>query len=207
MSEPALRIPFTRVERQREADRLGMLLFLATEIMLFGGIFAAAMVLRILHPRDYAEASREMHYWLGALNTAVLLTSSLCVALAVAMARGGRARASGWLLGAAIALGLAFLGIKGAEYAIEWRDGVVPVFSAARLHGDVHELVMTLYFLGTGLHALHVTVGLGVLAAMIWPLGAARRDRGATTLGNAALYWHLVDVVWVFLYPTLYLAR
>jgi cytochrome c oxidase subunit 3 len=207
MSEPALQLPFTRLVRQREADRLGMLIFLATEVMLFGGIFAAALTVRLLHPQDYARASQEMHYWLGGINTAVLLTSSLLVALAVTAVREARVRTAGWLLGAAIGLALAFLAIKFTEYALEWREGVVPVFSPSRLAGGVHELVMILYFIGTGLHAVHVTVGTVLLAAIIWPLGAARSDRGATTIGNVALYWHFVDIVWIFLYPTLYLAR
>ena len=207
MAEPTLRLPYTRIERQREADRLGMLIFLATEVMLFGGVFAAALALRLLHPQDYALASRGMHFWLGGINTGVLLTSSLFVAMAVSLARDGRARLSGWLLGGAIVLGVCFLGIKALEYSIEWRDGVVPVFSPSGLRGNVHELVMTLYFIGTGLHAVHVTVGVILLAAMIWPFGAARLDRGATAIGNVALYWHFVDVVWIFLYPTLYLAR
>ncbi|GFM30704.1 cytochrome c oxidase subunit 3 [Novosphingobium sp. PY1] len=207
MSEPALQLPFARIARQREADRLGMLIFLATEVMLFGGVFAGALTVRLLHPGEYVHASQQMHYWLGGINTAVLLTSSLLVALAVSAVRDGRARLSGWLLGGAIGFALAFLVIKFTEYAIEWNDGVVPVYSPAHLAGSVHELVMTVYFIGTGLHALHVTVGTILLGTMIWPLGAARSDTGATTVGNAALYWHFVDIVWIFLYPTLYLAR
>ncbi|PEQ13645.1 hypothetical protein B2G71_04780 [Novosphingobium sp. PC22D] len=207
MSERALHDPFTRLDRQREADRLGMLLFLGSEVMLFGGLFAAAMVLRLQHSHDYIAASKEMHYWLGGINTAVLLTSSALVAGALEATRAGRARLSGWLLGFAIALGLAFLAIKGTEYAIEWREGVVPRFSDAKLHGGPHELFMVLYFCATGLHALHVTGGLTLLGMMIWPKGAARAEREATTLGNVALYWHLVDLIWIFLYPTLYLAR
>jgi cytochrome c oxidase subunit 3 len=184
-----------------------MLVFLASEVMLFGGIFAGALSLRLAHPGDYAAASREMHLWLGGLNTAVLLTSSALAALAVEAARHGLARLAGWLLGGTIALALAFLAIKASEYALEYRDGVVPGLSDANLHGGPRELFMNLYFAGTGLHALHVTAGIVLLASMIWPFGAARRERQAVTIGNAALYWHLVDVVWIFLYPTLYLAR
>lgn len=207
MAEPVLRVPFGRLERQREADRLGMLIFLATEVMLFGGIFAAALSLRVRHSAAYVLASREMHYGLGGINTAVLLTSSLLVALAIAMARDRRPRASAWSLAGAVVLAIAFLAIKLTEYSLEWRDGLVPLFSAAGLHGGATELFMMLYFIGTGLHALHVTAGIVLLAAMIWPFGAARRDPAVTTLGNVALYWHFVDVVWIFLYPTLYLAR
>ena len=109
---------------------------------------------------------------------------------------------------AAIALGLVFLGIKFTEYALEYRDGVVPHPGATRTFtAGVQRLFMDLYFVATGLHALHVTVGLCLLGSLLWPFGRARRDRTAVFAGNAALYWHLVDIVWVFLYPTLYLAR
>ena len=97
--------------------------------------------------------------------------------------------------------------VKFTEYGLEYRDGVVPLLSDARLHGGPHELFMDLYFAATGLHALHVLGGLTLLASLIWPLSTARRDPSAVFAGNAALYWHLVDVIWVFLYPTLYLAR
>jgi len=203
----ALNEPFPTLPRQREADRFGMLIFLATEIMLFGGVFAAALVLRITHPADYAAASREMHLWLGGINTAVLLTSSLLVALMVEAVRSGRPRRAAWLLGGTILLGLAFIFIKGLEYWKEYQDGLVPHLSDYALHGGPREMFMNLYFVGTGLHAVHVTMGLLLLGSLIWPFGWARRDRSATTAGNLALFWHLVDIVWIFLYPTLYLAR
>ena len=202
-----LRAPFPTLARQREAERLGMVIFLSTEVLLFTGLFAAALVLRIEHPRDYAHASRTMHVWLGALNTALLLTSSALVALMVEAVRVGRARLAGWLLAGAIGLGLGFLAVKFTEYGLEYRDGLVPHLSPARLRGGPDQLFMDLYFAATGLHALHVLAGLALLASLLWPFGAARRDRGATFAANAALYWHLVDIVWVFLYPTLYLAR
>lgn len=198
---------FPTLERQREADHFGMLIFLSTEVLIFGGLFAAAFVLRAEHSAEYPTASKEMHLWLGGLNTAVLLTSSALVALMVEAVRAGSARLAKWLLFGTIALGLAFLAIKFTEYGLEYRDGVVPHLSDANLHGGPHELFMDLYFVATGLHALHVTVGLVLLGSLIWPLGRARRDRSAVFAGNAAVYWHLVDVIWIFLYPTLYLAR
>lgn len=198
---------FPTLERQNDADHMAMLIFLATEVLIFGGIFAAAFTLRAEHSAEYASASKEMHYWLGGINTGVLLTSSALVALMVEAVRAGRAKLAGWLIGGAIALGLAFLAIKFTEYALEYRDGIVPRLSDANLHGGPKQLFMDLYFAGTGLHAIHVTVGLCVLGSLLWPFGRARRDRTAVFAGNAALYWHLVDIVWVFLYPTLYLAR
>jgi cytochrome c oxidase subunit 3 len=208
MAEAArAREPFPSLQVQRDSARLGMLIFLTTEVLLFTGLFAAAALLRIEHNQAYVAASREMHVWLGGINTAVLLTSSALVAAMVEAVRGGRARMAAWMLATTIALGVAFLGIKFTEYALEYRDGVIPGLSDAKLHGGPHELFMNLYFVATGLHAVHVTVGLGVLVSLIWPFGKARYDRTATVAGNAALYWHLVDIVWVFLYPTLYLAR
>ncbi|MGV2495681.1 cytochrome c oxidase subunit 3 [Pelagerythrobacter aerophilus] len=208
MAEPArVRQPFGSLSRQREAGRLGMLIFLGTEVLLFGGVFAASLVLRFRHEAEYTAASREMHYWLGSANTAILLSSSLLVAIAVAAVRARRARLAGWMLAGTIALGLAFLGIKVTEYALEYRDGVMPHFSDAHLHGGPRELFFNLYFVGTGLHAVHVAVGLVLLALLIWPLGAARSDPSAGAIGNVGLFWHLIDVIWIFLFPTLYLAR
>jgi len=198
---------FPTLARQREADHFGMLIFLSTEVLIFGGLFAALFVLRAEHGAEYVKSSKAMHVWLGGLNTAVLLTSSALVALMVEAVRAGSARLARWLLTGAIALGLAFLAIKFTEYGLEYRDGVVPHLSPLNLHGGADELFMDLYFAATGLHALHVVGGLGLLASLIWPFGAARRDTSAVFAGNAALYWHLVDVIWLFLYPTLYLAR
>ena len=198
---------FPTLERQREADHFGMLIFLTTEVLIFGGLFAALFVLRAEHGADYVKASKAMHLWLGGINTAVLLTSSALVALMVEAVRAGGVRLAKWLLVGAIALGLAFLAIKFTEYGLEYRDGVVPHLSPRNLRGGPDELFMDLYFAATGLHALHVTAGLMLLGSLIWPFGIARRDTSAVFAGNAALYWHLVDVIWVFLYPTLYLAR
>jgi cytochrome c oxidase subunit 3 len=198
---------FPTLTRQREADHFGMLIFLSTEVLIFGGLFAALFVLRDQHSAEYVKSSKAMHYWLGGINTAVLLTSSAIVALMVEAVKAGSARLAKWLLMGAIALGLAFLAIKFTEYALEYRDGVVPLLSPAKLKGGPDTLFMDLYFAATGLHALHVLGGLTLLGALIWPFGRARRDTSAVFAGNAALYWHLVDVIWVFLYPTLYLAR
>jgi cytochrome c oxidase subunit 3 len=198
---------FPTLERQREADHFGMLIFLSTEVLIFGGLFAALLVLRAEHPAEYVASSKAMHYWLGGLNTAVLLTSSAVVALMVEAVKAGGARLAKWLLVGAIALGFAFLAIKFTEYGLEYRDGVVPRLSDAKLRAGPETLFMDLYFAATGLHALHVVGGLMLLGSLIWPFGAARCDTSALFAGNAALYWHLVDVIWVFLYPTLYLAR
>jgi len=197
--------PFHQRERQEEADRLGMLVFIGSEAMLFGGIFAAALALRLLHPHEFTSASAHMKLWHGTANTAVLLTSSLLAAIAVEAARGGRARWAGRALWGAAALGMLFLAIKAHEYWLEWREGVVPGPPNADFGSRFEQLFMNFYFVATGLHALHLTAGL-VLLGITALNRRARHDRGAVLIGNVALYWHLVDLVWVFLYPTIYLA-
>ena len=196
--------PFRQIERQQQADRLGMLVFLASEVMLFGGIFGALLALRLSHPHQFLAASAHMKLWHGTANTAVLLTSSLFAALAVEFTRNSRARAAGRSLWLAVALGLCFLGIKAHEYWSEWSDGALPGFANAHFENPVERLFANIYFAGTGLHAIHVTIGLTLLAIATLRR-SAREDRDAVLVGNAALFWHLVDVIWVFLYPTLYL--
>jgi cytochrome c oxidase subunit 3 len=189
--------------QQREAALLGMYIFLGSEIMLFGGLFAVALGLRLLHPRDIVAASRHLHLWIGAANTAVLLTSSALVALAAGAARAGRHRPAALLLAGAAMLGVAFLGIKAYEYASEFAEGLLPG------DGGPTRLFMDLYLVSTGLHAIHVTAGvmlLGTAAAAV----QSRRvvlPRRAIVVETAGLFWHLVDAIWVFLYPVLYLAR
>lgn len=204
MADKGIHEPFHDFARQQEAARLGMILFLASEIMLFGGIFAAAMVLRFGEPKDYVRASAGLNLWLGTANTVILLTSSLCAALAVEMARSGRPRACGAALIGAILLGAAFLGVKALEYAADYREGLMPGTTQAHFATHGVQLFMNLYFTATGLHAVHVVMGMGLL--LYAALARAGEERADTILtGNAALFWHLVDVIWLFLYPTLYL--
>jgi len=196
--------PFATLERQREADRLGMALFLASETMLFGAVILGLLALRSFDPAGFAQTSARLSLPTGAANTALLLTSSLLVALAVAAQARDEVRRTALCLLLAILLGAAFLAVKALEYRSEYAEGLMPGFGAplprdARLFADA-------YFIATGLHALHVIVGLGLLGTMAWRL---RGDDppGETTLGNVGLYWHLVDAVWVFLFPILYLSR
>lgn len=200
----ALHEPFHEMARQHEADRLGMIIFLASEAMLFGGLFAAAMALRLLHPAEYVASSAHLKVWLGTANTAVLLTSSLMAAVAVEAARSGGARLAGLALAVAILLALLFLGIKSYEYLGEYREGLIPGLANAHFESRAQQLFMNFYFVSTGLHAVHVIGGITLLGISALSR-LAREDRGSVLIGNAALYWHLVDVVWLFLYPTLYL--
>ena len=198
-------VPDTAAARRSEIGQLGMWVFIATEVLFFGGLFFAYLYGRWHWPAGFALAGRHTDVLLGTLNTAVLLTSSFAVALAAAAAECGRRDWVPRLLWATAALGLAFLAIKGLEYRNDWRDGLVPgpAFSLAATPGA--ELFFLLYFLTTGLHALHLTVGIGLMTSFA---AGARRGRdwaGPPRLQIAALYWHFVDVVWIFLYPLLYL--
>lgn len=207
MADPVqLREPYREAGQQHAADMLGAYVFLASEIMLFGGLFAVVFALRLLHGAEIVAASARLHLWIGGLNTAILLTSSLVVALAVHAARGGRAGRAAALLLAAAGLGLVFLGVKGFEYSWEQADGLLPYFSdPARFSGPVEQLFMDVYLVATGLHAVHVTVGIVLLAGLAGRL--VRKGAQVATVEVTGLYWHLVDVIWIFLYPVLYLAR
>jgi cytochrome c oxidase subunit 3 len=198
--------PYDDPAQRRRADTFGMFVFLASEIMLFGGLFAALSVYRIAHPVAVVEASRKLNVWFGSANTAILLTSSLFVALAGLTARDGKTRPTATLLGVAAALGAAFLVVKGFKYAEDFREGVVPVGA----FGDrPAALFISLYYVSTALHGLHVAIGVVTLATVAIGVGTRRSKlpEREGTVALAGLYWHLVDVIWVFLFPMLYLAR
>jgi len=205
-----LREPYVDAGQQRTAGMMGIYILLATEIMLFGGLFAVALGIRIQHGADYIAASRQLHVWIGTLNTAVLLTSSLAIALAVHAARLGKARPAMMSFCLAAVLGLAFLAIKAVEYSEEFTEGLLPGLSdPERFATPVHRQFMDLYLIATGLHAIHLLIGILLLAGVMFRI--ARRtlvvpDR-VIVVEVTGVYWHFVDVIWVFLYPTLYLAR
>jgi cytochrome c oxidase subunit 3 len=199
---------FDDPEQQFEASTLGMWVFLITEVMFFGGLFASYALYRSLHPEGFAVASRHLDYRLGALNTAVLICSSLAMALAVRSAQLGRLRALRLFLALTMALGLVFLGVKVVEYAHKFHEHLVPgpSFRFEGPHARTAELFFSFYFAMTGLHALHMVVGIGVLT-VLWIM-AGRGRFGAqyyTPVEVAGLYWHFVDVVWIYLFPLLYL--
>jgi cytochrome c oxidase subunit 3 len=199
---------FGAYRAQKDAARLGMWIFIGTEILLFGGLFCAYAMYRAIYPAAFHAASRHMDVTIGTVNTYVLLVSSVFVALALSWIRKGRELLSTLCLVAAILLGLTFLVLKGVEYAEHAKDHVLPgvwyAVDAPRMPGA--SLFITLYFLMTGLHAIHMTVAVGVLTVL-----AFRSAAGQLTpdyhqpLELGAMYWHLVDVIWVFLYPMFYL--
>ncbi|HXS52415.1 MAG TPA: cytochrome c oxidase subunit 3 [Usitatibacter sp.] len=193
---------------RRETASLGMWVFLATEVMFFGVLFLAYTHARIVDPQGFAAASRLTHEWLGTINTAVLLTSSLTMALAVRNGWAGHRTIVIRLLWATAALGLAFIVIKAIEYSLEWRDGLVPVlnFTYAGANRRGVETFFFLYFLMTGVHAVHLTIGVLLVAWLALrdrdPSRPVHRRESAECIG---LYWHFVDCVWIFLYPLIYL--
>jgi cytochrome c oxidase subunit 3 len=202
--------PFDSTLQRRRADTFGMFVFLSSELMLFGGLFAALFAYRIAHPAAAGEAAQHLKLWFGAGNTLILLTSSLLVAVAVTLARDGRRGATAWLLAISAGLGVAFLVVKGCEYRLEYLDGLMPgIGPPSPLGSRPATLFISLYFVSTALHAVHVAVGVTLLA-----LAAAgvqfrhlQLPARSNTVELVGLYWHLVDVIWVFLFPVLYLAR
>jgi cytochrome c oxidase subunit 3 len=202
---------FQDLERQAHAARLGMWVFLASELLLFSGLFALYASYRAHYPQAFGWGVEHNVRLLGTVNTAVLICSSYAVASSVQVLRQGRARLAVALIAFTLACGVAFLVIKGYEYAGHFREGVFPggqgeFFRENTAQGQGLKLFYTLYFLMTGLHGIHVVVGMGVLT---WLLVQILRGKLAPPfthpLDNGAIYWHLVDVVWIFLWPLFYL--
>jgi cytochrome c oxidase subunit 3 len=188
-------------------SRLGMWLFLVTEMVLFGGLFIAYSYMRSRYPIEFHRGGMELNATLGVLNTVVLLTSSLTVVLSiVAIQRGEKTRSMG-LLGATLGLGAVFLVIKGFEWATKFHHGLYPNSAHLATLPQGEQIFFGLYFTMTGLHGLHVLAGMAVLAWILWMMGKdqVRPDR-YIHLENGGLYWHLVDVIWIFLLPLFYLA-
>jgi cytochrome c oxidase subunit III len=206
--ESAVAHQFEDASQQREAATLGMWVFLATEILFFGAMFLGYTVYRLRYPIVFRAASEHTLVAIGAINTGVLLFSSFTMVLAVRAAELKRRLTLVGLLIATATLGATFLGIKAFEYAHEIHEGLLPDshFQIANADPSTARMFFYLYFLMTGVHALHVTVGvilLGILA--LRALLTFRLERLATTVDLLGLYWHFVDIVWVFLFPLIYL--
>jgi cytochrome c oxidase subunit 3 len=233
---PALQHHFDTMGQQKEAAVIGMWVFLLTEILFFGGLFVAYMIYRIWYFEAFAEASRSLDLFWGGLNTAVLIGSSLTMAMAVRAAQTNKRKATvNWLILTMI-LGAVFLGVKVIEYADKFEHHHVPGPSfvwasehaapaadgAAGEHAaPAHQLTMTpdqlqqttqlyfsLYFTMTGLHALHMIIGIGLMLVITWMAHKGRFDAEYyTPVEMSGLYWHFVDIVWIFLFPLLYLVE
>jgi cytochrome c oxidase subunit 3 len=207
---PRLQHHFDDMAQQAEASTLGMWVFLVTEIMFFGGLFLAYLVYRAADPMAFQEASAHLSIKLGAFNTAVLIMSSLTMALAVRSAQTSAPAKTqfGWLV-ATIILGAVFLGVKVIEYGDKFRDGIVPgpYFNPQVFEHDAGaEMFYSLYFCMTGLHALHMIIGIGIMGVIAWMAWRKQFDSSYyTPVEVSGLYWHFVDIVWIFLFPLLYL--
>ena len=194
--------------QQREAATLGMWVFLVTEVMFFGGMITGYMSYRIAYPEAFRLGSIHMLFWAGTVNTGLLITASLFVALAVHAARENSRKTLVLCLLIAMLLGLCFVGVKGYEYWDHWVQHKVPGRSFEWSGADPRhaELFFVLYFFLTGFHALHMIIGIGVLAVISYFAYKGRyTSEYHNPVENAALYWHFVDIVWIFLYPMIYL--
>jgi len=204
----ALRHQFDDVEQQKDASTLGMWLFLATEVLFFGGMFCCYTVYRSAYPAAFGHASNHLDLILGGVSTAILIISSFTMACAVNSAATGARNALVGFLGLTILFALAFLVIEMSEWRMLYHEGLMPGFNFTYKEFDpAHvQLFFCMYFAMTGLHASHVTIGIVILAVM-----AIRAWRGAfspgyfTPIEISGLYWHFVDLVWIFLFPLYYL--
>jgi cytochrome c oxidase subunit 3 len=204
----ALQEQFEEMPQQKEAATLGMWAFLATEVLFFGAMFTSYIIYRQAYPRAFAEASHHTIVLFGTVNTAILLTSSLTMALAVHAARENNIK---WLfrfLAITIFFALAFLAVKGLEYHDDLKEHLWPGPHFKPGLPPQAQIFWVLYWIMTGVHALHVTVGVGLLSAMAW-LTSRRKFSAAyyTPVETTGLYWHFVDIVWIYLYPLLYLVH
>jgi cytochrome c oxidase subunit 3 len=214
---PALRHHFATEAQQRNASSLAMWLFLATEIMFFGGMFCSYLIYRHWYYNEFAAASRSIDIYLGTVNTVVLICSSLTVALGVRAAQMGKQKLLVILMILTLLFGLAFLGIKGVEWHDKYVEHHIPgsSFDATNLqqaypelHIDAHrvQIFFSLYFAMTGMHALHMIIGVGIFLWITWAAMKGRFGPGYyTPVEIGGLYWHFVDIVWIYLFPLLYL--
>jgi cytochrome c oxidase subunit 3 len=207
MSEQVLGIQYATPEQRRDTVTLGMWAFLATEVLFFGALIVAYFNYRIWFGSEFIAAARMTKVVFGTINTGVLLTSSACMAMAVSTYETGSRRSPVLWLGATAALGVAFIAIKGTEYWLEYQEHLAPALNFdLQRHGGVAEIFFMFYFCATGLHALHLLIGIGLVTWLAIWIGSGKIDRRGSTTRLIGLYWHFVDIVWIFLFPLIYLA-
>lgn len=214
---PVLKHHFDNLEQQHASERLGIWMFLATEVLFFGGIFGAYTIYRMWYPTEFEYASSHLNRTIATVNTLFLITSSLTITLGIRAAKLGQKAALIRYLLITAALGTAFMVMKGFEYAEDFHEHILP---GAAFGGDIKEgaiargldtgkvqLFLCFYYIMTGIHGVHIIVGIGLI---LWLVVEARRDKippeNYSTVEVVSLYWHLVDAIWLFLMPLLYLA-
>ncbi len=202
-------IQFATLEQQGETDQFGMWVFLVNETLFFGALIFTYFLYRMTYPHEFAAAAKDAVLWCGTVNLAILLTSSLSMVLAInAAAQDERRQMIRWLV-VTLALGCAFIIVKGYEYYQDFQDKVVPLvhFEPKPGEGSQGELFWVFYWVATGLHAIHLTIGVGLVLYML--LGPIRLGRITPAyfapLEVVGIYWSFVDTVWLFLYPCIYL--
>ena len=211
MSKPvtlACREHFSTPEQQRETASIGMWIFLASEIMMFGGLFMAYTVYRLSHPQGFITGSAGMDIVLGSINTALLLTSSLMLAFAEHSSQAGNQRLLAFFLIVTMAIGLVFLGIKFTEYHEHFLEHKAPGFwfQDSSPYASSVQMFFVFYFIMTGLHAIHMIIGLGILSVLLFRTLLGRfTAEYHTPIMFGGLYWHFVDIIWIFLYAIFYL--
>lgn len=201
---------FESLDVQAHAAKLGMWVFLSSEVLLFAGLFTLYFAARAHDPTAFHDAVKHNTKLFGSTNTAVLLISSTIAATGVHEVRAGRERRAMAFFAATIVMGVAFLVIKFTEYAKHFQDGIYPGGRGSYFvdhQASTHAQFWTLYYVMTGLHAIHVTVGMGVLFSVILGLRNKTIFKGKSYRADiGAMYWHLIDLVWIFLWPLFYLA-
>jgi cytochrome c oxidase subunit III len=211
--DPLPAIQFETLHQQRQASLFGMWIFLATELMIFGGLLTAYAIYRAEYPAEFIAGSKRLNLLIGAVNTVVLLTSSLTMALAVRAAQTGLRKRTVWLLLLTVAFGATFMVLKGVEYYSDYTDNLMPgvafqpkEWTDQGLAAEHVQLFLILYYFMTLLHALHLTVGIVLLlfiAHLAWRGKFSPANYGGVEVSG--LYWHFIDIVWIFLLPLLYL--
>ncbi len=201
---------FQSAEHQFESAKLGLWVFLSTEILMFGGLFVGFFIFHGIYPEMFKEGSTFLDWRLGAVNTVVLLLSSFTIATSVYHAQKGNQKAVVWNLAATIVLGSVFMIIKYIEYSSKIEAGLLPgqMFSYEAAESANLALYFSFYFTMTGLHGLHVLIGMGLMAWVL--MRALKGEFGPgyyTPIEGVALFWHLVDLVWIYLFPLLYLVE
>lgn len=202
-------LQYANLPQQGDTAQLGMWVFITTETLFFGALLFTYFLYRITYPHEFAAAAKDAVLWCGSVNIGLIMTSSLTMVLAINSAADGRRRALVYWLLATAFLGLCFLAVKGYEYCLDYNDNVVPAVNFVVKPGEAPagELFWVFYFVATGLHAIHMTIGIGlILYMLLW-----RVRRGEITpayyapLEVVGLYWSFVDTVWIFLFPSIYL--
>lgn len=199
---------FSDMGQQNDASKMGMWLFLLTEILTFGGLFVAYAVYRSWHPDMFYMAHKALDVELGALNTVVLILSSVTIALGIRAMQLNKPRQTSLYLGATILFAVTFLVVKYFEYAHKFHVGQLPgkFYTFTGIEGTNPHIFFSIYFAMTGLHALHILIGIGLISWLIW-----KTKQGAfssayySPIENVGLFWHLVDMIWIFLFPLFYL--